>query len=676
MNNVQNIVLNFLSKSKEKLDFEHIHLFLLGEHGGDALRNTLATILPGLILFYFGFLDEAIMIGLGALFAALTDLPGNRKDKVRSSLWTIPFFGITAWITASTIAIPVVLILWLITAAFGFTMISVYGGRFAAMGLMGLILVTFTVGLWPADPLTYGLYIALGVFWYFMISVLQVLLFPYRSLRYAMADSFYRMAVMLKNKAQFYDENVPLEKAYKELGTLHLQVSEQQENVRNLLLREKRLTDSSSDMSEYWIKQGLGVTDLYELLAALDHDYDSIRKLLAPLQVLESIRALILLLSEEVDFLSRESAHSLRMTKRHTNEAEIAQIMHKLSAKLDTLSGEAAQVLGATIRNSRSIIACIARIRLVLNRQDTQQSVYGQYSYSRYIARAPRGVSALRNQFSFRTAVFPFALRLAVMFGVGGSIGLLLPEYHYTYWILITLVVVARPGFANTNIRNTQRIIGTLVGVLLGSVLLLLISSPVVLLLLAVCGLFGFFFFNRINYMLSVLCLTPGIIMALHVYEGNMVDILGSRIVFTLIGSLLALAGWFFIPVRQSKGLKKLAADVVDRGEVYRKLVQQKLSRADVDANDLRLARKMAHGALAAFSSAMDQVRREPGAKRWNWRRLYTFHSLAYRANSLMIGLSVAAAEVGNEQDAVALLPRTASVDALHADLLKLSAEL
>ncbi len=176
--------------------------------------------------------------------------------------------------------------------------------------------------------------------------------------------------------------------------------------------------------------------------------------------------------------------------------------------------------------------------------------------------------------------------------------------------------------------------------------------------------------------MLSVLCLTPGIIMALHVYEGNMVDILGSRIVFTLIGSLLALAGWFFIPVRQSKGLKKLAADVVDRGEVYRKLVQQKLSRADVDANDLRLARKMAHGALAAFSSAMDQVRREPGAKRWNWRRLYTFHSLAYRANSLMIGLSVAAAEVGNEQDAVALLPRTASVDALHADLLKLSAEL
>lgn len=676
MSRIQNIVLRTIINTKEKFAFRYIHLFLLGEHGGDALRNTLATIVPGLILFYCGFLDEAIIIGLGTLFASLTDLPGNRKDKVRSALWTIPLFTLTAWITASATAYPFGLILWLVVTAFGCTMISIYGGRFGAMGLMALILVTFTIGLWPQDPLHYALCIVLGAVWYFVVSIIQVLFFPYRSLRYAVADSFHGMAVMLKNKAQFYDALVPLESAYRQLGRLHLTVSEQQENVRNLLLREKRLIDPSSESGTYWIRQILGVTDLYELLAALDHDYDAIRKQLAPLHVLEPIRALILLLSDEVDFLSWKSAGSLKVTRRYTKDVEIEGIMRELSVKRDALSGEAVQVLAATIRNSHHIIACIQQIRLVLDRSDKRLERIEQYSYTRFVARAPRGMGALRNQFTFRTPVFPFALRLALLFGIGGSIGLLLPEYHYTYWILITLVVVARPGFANTNMRNAQRIIGTLIGALLGSVMLLTVSSPDLLLLLAVCGLFGFFFFNRIDYMLSVLCLTPGIIMALHVYEGNMVDILGSRIVFTLMGSLLAFAGWFFIPVRQSKGLAKLAADVVTRGEEYFAMIFQNMARQEVDTNDLRLARKVAHTALAAFSSAMDQLRREPGAKRWNWKKLDAFHSLAYRTNSLMIGLSVAAAEVKDEYEAAALKPRTSHIDALQKDLLQLATDL
>ncbi len=665
-----------LRKSKDKIALSYASLFIYGEHGEDALRNTFATIVPALVLFYIGHLDQAITIGLGALFATLTDLPGNREDKWRSALWTIPVFGAVAYITASATALPPLLILWLVISAFGFTMISIYGARFAAMGLMALVLITFTVGLWPADPISYAVHIGVGVCLYFFFSVLQVHYFPYRSLKYAIAESFYRMAVMLKNKAKFYDEQVPLEQAYKQLGVLHLRVSEQQESVRNLLLREKRLTDKSSDSSDYWIKQAVGVTDLYELLVALDHDYDAIRKLLAPVQVLESIRALIMLLAEEVDLLAWKCAHNSRIDKRYSKLVEIEAILKDLSLKRDTISGEESQVLGATVRNAKYIVSCIQRIRLVLDRDDRDQIMDGRYSYSRYIARAPKGVRALRHQFSFRTPVFPFALRLALLFGVGGSIGLFLPEYHYTYWILITLVVVARPGFATTNTRNAQRIIGTLAGVLLGFVLLLLIPLPAVLLSLSVCGLFGFFFFNRINYMFSVLCLTPAIIMALHVYEGNLVDILGSRIVFTLVGSLLAWLGWFFIPVRQDKGLTNLAANVVEKGEEYRSVILKKIGWHEVDDNDLRLARKTAHVALAAFSSAMDQLRHEPGARRRNWRAIYTFHSLAYRLNSLMIGLSVAAAEVGSEQDATALRPGIAYIDKLHTELQKIYQEL
>ncbi|MFD2598179.1 FUSC family membrane protein [Sphingobacterium corticis] len=633
----------------------------------------MATVLPGLLLFYYGHLEEGVLLGLGCLFASLTDLPGTRRDKWISALWTIPLFSLTAFITASSLALPFSLIVWLVVAAFSFTMIAVYGARFSAIGLMGLVLVTFTVGLWPENPLKYALYIGAGVSVYFGISMLQALLFPYRSLRYAMADSYHRMSILLRNKAQFYDDQISLEDAYKQLGNLHLVVSEQQEHVRSLLLRERRLIDPQSKTGKFWLQQILGVTDLYELLTALDHDYDAIRQRLMLYDVLPQIRAMILLLADEVDYLSWKSAGSLRLSKRISKDHEIQHILARLSEVVNNMSNDDGEILRATIRNTEHILACIQRVRTVLREEGRTDSVVERFRYESFVHATPKGFSAIRKQFSFRNAIFPFALRLALLFGIGGTIGLFLPEYHYTYWILITLVVVARPSYAITNRRNSQRIVGTLLGVSIGFLFILLLPSPGILLLLAMFGLFGFFFFNRIDYMLSVMSLTPAIVIALHVYEGGIADILGSRVVFTLIGCLLAFLGWFFIPVRQSRNLLALAEDVVVKSEQYVDLVMDRTRGTNVESNDMRLARKMAHGALASYSAALDQVRREPGSRKRNWSSFYEFHSLAYRLNSLTVGLSVATNNVERApQSESILLPRTAHVSALQADLGKM----
>lgn len=651
--------------------------FIFGEHHSDALRNTLAAIIPGIVLFYGGYLEQAIAIGTGSLLSSLTDLSGNRTDKWRSALWCIPLFFMAALITVFVLDQPIWLIVWLMAAAFMSTMLNIYGARMGAVGLMTLILVTFTIGLWPSDPVAYSLHIALGVSWYYLISIVQVYISPYRSLRYALADSFRTTAVLLRAKAQCYDERIPIEDVYRELATWHVRVSEQQEMVRFLLLRENELTESeSSGKGKEWLQHVLGLTDLYELLTALDHDYSAIRKTLAPLGVLSTIRRLILFLSKEVDLLSRQYTYGDHRLQSEHNIQEIKVAQQELKTNRDRSTGEEAQVLGATIRNIEYILICITKNRRIFTKPVQHNEREAPQNYVNFITLPPAGWRILQKQLNFKASVFPFALRISILFGLGGFFGLLLPEYRYAYWILLTLAIVAKPSFANTTRRNTQRILGTTSGVVLGLLLVYLIPYVGVLLILAAIFLYGFFLFNRTNYMVSVLLLTPGIIIALHIYEGNIADILGSRIVFTFIGSFLAVVGWFFIPIRQSKSITGLANNLIEKNLYYFHAVKGIIDGNAAMAEDLRLARKQAHTALAAFSDTVQQLQQEPGSKKWNWDSLHTFHSLAYRVNSLIIGLAVSATKETTDMDTKLFSARLTYLEALTADLEKLSIQL
>ncbi|ULT24345.1 FUSC family protein [Sphingobacterium sp. E70] len=121
---------------------------------------------------------------------------------------------------------------------------------------------------------------------------------------------------------------------------------------------------------------------------------------------------------------------------------------------------------------------------------------------------------------------------MALLFGVGALIGILFLDFKYTYWILLTIAIVARPAFSMTKTRNIERIVGTFSGILIGISCLAFFESLPLLLSLSAIGLFGFFLFNRSNYMVSVIFITLGVVIALNLFEGNINLILGSRMAF------------------------------------------------------------------------------------------------------------------------------------------------
>jgi len=639
---------------------------LTGEHGGDALRNTLATIIPGIVVACFVKLDVAVVVSIGALLASLTDMPGSRADKWLSAKWCIPAFFIVALTTAASLHYAWILVPWLMVAAFAGGMLFALGPRVAIVGILSLIVACFTIGLWPVDPLFYTCWFISGAGWYFLISLLLAYYAPYRSLKHALQRSMDGIAALLKTKALFYDSHTSVEKAYEELSAVHILVSEQQDQVRLLLLREPDLLLQENKQGRQWLQQLYGMIDLYEVLTAIDHDYDTIRTSLTGNGALESIQKIILLLANRVDLIS-ERKGSVAV---EANRQELENYINQLNVLLGKSHNAAAEVLSATIANIREIFNKIDQIGYTANVIEENTEPTGTVDYTHFIPASTVSWKVLSSHFSWKSDVFRFALRWALLFGAGGLAGLLLPDFRYTYWVLLTIAIVARPTFAVTQRRNLQRIKGTIIGLLICLPLIYFIHSTWILIAIAWLALYGFFLFNQPNYTISVVFITITAIVLLNIHQGAFPELLGSRAAFTLLGAALAILGWFLLPVKQSGQFSKLKQAVIQTNHDYLDVMVNCMNDKYVNNQDIRLARKKAHAALASFSEALYQLRREPGSSKNDWTRELQFQAIGYRANSLVVGIALSVTGGRSGTDALLQIhPRIDYVQSLFKEL-------
>ncbi|KKO90554.1 hypothetical protein AAW12_15860 [Sphingobacterium sp. Ag1] len=644
--------------------------FMHGEHAGDALRNVAISILPSLAIYLLGAqASTAIGIGVGSLLTTLTDPPGNRKDKLSSALVCIPTFFVASLFTAIVFPYHWPLVIVLAAAGFICTLYGIFGARYAAIGNMTLILMSFVIGMAPQHPFAVGLQITTGSIIYYFFSLLQAYIQPYRSLKHAMANGFHGLSQFLLIRSQSYDPNIPLNITYSRVGKIHGQISEQQEQIRSLLFREKKIISQQWHKSNYWLSQVYGLIDLHELIIALDHDYDAIRKNLADTGSLPLIRHTIKLLALEIDSFSQPNKRFRYAHQLYHNNFKINALLRDLKEIQEQQADPAKGILCSIISNIEAIIDVLNRIQVAFYQNQEIQDKIDTSEYQQFISRPLRNLADLKSKLHLNNPLFRFAIRMALLFGTGALIGILFLDFKYTYWILLTIAIVARPAFSMTKTRNIERIVGTFSGIIVGVFCLISIHFLPALLTIAALGLFGFFLFNRSNYMVSVIFITLGIVIALNLFEGNINLILGSRILFTLIGAFLAIAGYFLIPVRQSTGMVQLAKEVSLYNAHYFQIINNRLSDERQSSFDIRLARKKAQTAMALFSDAINQMKKEPEHKWMDWSHIHHFQALAYQVNSHLVGLSLSLSKKTNRHLAYDIHSRIDALKPLLTDL-------
>ncbi|WP_293309507.1 FUSC family protein [Pedobacter sp. UBA5917] len=612
-----------------------ITYFFLGEYFSDALRTTITVVLPIILFFYLGNPEAAKGIGVGALLISLTDLPDNRLNKLKTALWSIIVFFTVTLVVSLVLYSQYLTAAVLVLAAFSCSMFAVYGQKPSLIGTMALIVCTFVMGLHPARPLYFSSYILLGGVWYYVISLIQILIWPYRSLHHAIFECLMSSATFLNAKAKNYDVDVPLDLQQKEAIKLHIKVNQKHELIRNLLLTDKYAMNPDNPKGQLLLERARLLIDLYEQLNAVHYDYALVRKTLATGTSLKLIATLIELLAKELEELGRHVRSAKAYMGEVATNLEYHQKRVMLLREMESLNETQRKIVLKVVSNMNDIVRIIEMIR---GNECTPgkhlQELSGAISYPLFIT---GDRFSIKEHLTLKSPIFRFSLRLAICFLFGFLLIWQLEPSKYSYWLFLTLVIVARPKFSITWKRNLQRLKGSLGGVVIGLVMVYFVKSPAVLLSFSAVFLLGFYAFNRLNYTISVLFITPAVILTLGSYQGHFDHIVHDRVLFTVLGCVIAIFATYLFPIWDSRQLKaKINRATQDSLQYLQVAIERK---ENLGENISRMARKNANLSLSALSEAIESASQEPVRKHLDFNALYGVQSTVYQINAIITSI-------------------------------------
>ncbi|WP_443939652.1 FUSC family membrane protein [Pedobacter sp. MW01-1-1] len=620
----------------------NITYFFLGEYFSDALRNTITVVLPIVIFFYLGNIDAATGIGVGALLISLTDLPDNTLNKLKTAIYSILIFFFTTLLVSLSLNQPLLLAILVTALAFLFSIIAVYGRNVALIGTMALIVGTFVMGLHPVHPVYFSLYLLVGGIWYYLVSMMQIVIRPYRSLHHAIFECLMSSALFLRSKAKNYDLNVPFDSEQKETIKLHIKVNQKHELIRNLLLTDKLAMQPDNKKGQVLLGRAVLLIDLHEQLNALHYDYSFIRKTLAHEASLQYIAELIGVLADELEALGGHVRAVKPSRKKGIRIESYTFTRQQLAMEERQLTGFAKEIVVKIAANIDAIAQNIEMIRqnILPPQADENENLETAIEYPLFLT---GDQFSIKEHLSLKSPIFRFSLRLSLAFIFGFFLIWQMEPSKYSYWLFLTLVIVARPKFSLTWKRNQQRFQGSIFGAIIGLTLVYFIKSPVMLISASIVFLLGFYAFNRINYTVSVLCITPAVILTLGSYHGQFDHIIHDRIIYTAIGCFISVVATYIFPVWDSRQLTNKLNDSASKAAVFLRTALL----ADFQKNNTgkRMARKDANMSFAELSEAIDSAKQEPMTKDIHFNVLYTMQIMLYQMNAVITSLYLSAGQ-------------------------------
>lgn len=231
-------------------------------------------------------------------------------------------------------------------------------------------------------------------------------------------------------------------------------------------------------------------------------------------------------------------------------------------------------------------------------------------------------------QLSWRSSIFRHALRLAVVAGVAMAIEIY-SRLPHGIWLTLTVLVVMQPDFGATRLRAVARAGGTLAGVIVAGVVLVMVPWPAAREAAVAALVFLTVFTVRFRYGVFVACLTPLVILLLALYQPAQ----GWHFVFerageTVGGTLLALLGSLLLwPAWASRRVSgEFARALEAMGAYLEALFTAAADGAGVSAAVFD-ARRGAEVALANAEAAWQTMLAEP-------RRLAAARTLYFQTNA------------------------------------------
>ncbi|WP_042299175.1 FUSC family membrane protein [Paraburkholderia kururiensis] len=550
-----------------------IKKFLYSQYFYGGLRIAFGVSLPAVLsLIVFHNSEVGFTIATGALGACVVDMPGPLKYKHNEMLACSVIGFLSALATGLATVNSVALWCTVVPLTFVLSLIVVYGNRWPQISFATLFMMIMTLEehFTPHEALVNAAWILAGGLWYTYWATLVSRLLMDRIEQQAIAESVFACADYLRARGQFYDLANDLDECYRNLVARQIGAVERQDAARDIVLRNlPRLRSGKLDPRRAMhFNLFINTVDLHELFVGAHTDYPLVRTTFGGSDLLVFYRDLIDKAAADLEDIGLAVLQNQAPRGRINVKAELRAIEYEIELmrenELPAKNPEAYAAVAATFRRIWSATRLIDRMRKSLTRETptTQTELRIDEALSRFVSNRRVPFRQIFSNLTMASPSFRHALRVTIAVAVGFWLGRLLPLTN-AYWIVMTTVIILKPGYSLTRQRNTQRIIGTLIGCAASIALILFVKEPHVLIVVMFASMVMSYSLLLFNYAASVVFTSSYVLLLFHLLAPGSMRIIGERLIDTVVGCAIAIAASHLFPYWEYRLMGKLVTDMI-----------------------------------------------------------------------------------------------------------------
>jgi uncharacterized membrane protein YccC len=450
----------------------------------------------------------------------------------------------------------------------------------------------------------------------------------------------------VKLRGELYALNPDYDKVNEELLQQQIHIESQQHMLSDLLFNTRTIVKESTPIGRGLVKTYLELSDLYESVMTTYQQYPLLHEQFDNTGILQKYHDIIFSLSLEMQEIgmavkvgvTSEPKTEIQEQLAHArNQFEQLRISFMNEDNVEDFVG-----LGRIMGNLEHMSEKISQLHLFTSYEvRQQQDGLPNRRLKRLIPTDDIRPSLFLNNLHLKSNIFRHAVRVALALLVGYVVSLFFKVDH-GYWILLTVVVILKPAYALTKVRNSDRLIGTLVGIIIGIAVLFFIKNGTVLLVLMIFFMAGSFMFIRTNYFMTVLLMTTYLLIFFHyLYPGNINQIMLERITDTAIGSVIAFfASLFLVPAWEKNSIRSYMVKMLEvNNAYYRNIARHFEANLPIDSEAIKKDRRAVLIALANMSDAFTRMISEPKRFQQGIKHIHRFvsvnHSIIAHLSSL-----------------------------------------
>lgn len=607
----------------------------------------LSILLAILVSLQLGRLETGISLVIGMFVSAPSDVPGSVRHRVNGIIAALLLSICLTFLINLASLKEWTLMPLLPTLVFLVSFIAVFGFRASLVSFSGLTAIIMSLAH-PHQGMDLYVHIGLmgvGGLWYLGFSHVSHLLVQRSFTESQMAECMELTAKYLKTRGRLALVKGDRQKLEDELFDLQSEINSIHEVLREILLSSKR----HSGQSNFIRRQVIVFIELVDILELAIGNLNNVHLLQKHKEefpkLMKIFTRLIFRMAGRLDNL----ANMIRVRNKNLPDQDaIDNLIFEAKAEIDKYSFQTepsppyGQVLllqnvHGYFKKQAQKIDLIGNVLNNLAEQD--QARMSNKDQRKFITHQDYDWKTITENLNLRSPMFKHSLRISVTVLAGYLIGLIFPLQN-PYWILLTLVVIMRPGYSLTRQRSKNRLYGTLIGGLVAVAVIYTTQNNYIYAGLAFVTFVLGFSLVRKNFQSSAIFLTLNVIFLYALIQPDPLNVIQFRVLDTLIGAFLAvIANSFLWPAWGFQNIHEYFSEAIEANKLYLAEINNYYHHKNYNDPAYKLSRKEAFLAIGNLSAAFQEMTQEPKSKQKDLARIYELVVLNHTFLSLLASL-------------------------------------